>query len=161
MASTYQDFLETVAQEDREFVNKLDTIFKKNDCKTEIKEAKNGYVATYFYMRDKKKISLMNFVFRKNGMRTRIYARHIHYYQNFLDTLPEEMKKDIMNAGICKKISGISECSPTCTGGYEFTMDKEIYKKCKNMAFFLKVCGENNSLIEQFIEHELKYIDII
>lgn len=160
MAITYQDFLETVAQEDKEFVNTLDTIFKKNSCKTEIKEAKNGYVVTYFYMKDKKKISLMNFVFRKDGMRTRIYARHAAYFQSILDTLPEEMKKDIVKAGICKKISGISECSPTCNGGYEFAMDGEIHKKCKNMAFFWRVCAENNSYIEQFIENELKCIEL-
>lgn len=158
MAITYQDFLETVVQEDKEFVNSLDTLLENNNCKTEIKEAKNGYVATYFYIKDKKKISFMNYVFRKDGMRTRIYARHVGYFQSFLDTLPEEMKKDIVKAGICKKISGISECSPTCTGGYEFAMDGEPYKKCKNMAFFFRVCQENKSYIEQFIENELKYI---
>ena len=44
-------------------------------------------------MKDKKKIALMNYVFRKSGMLVRIYARHIHMYQTLLDSIPEEMKK--------------------------------------------------------------------
>lgn len=160
MAKTFEDFKESVAIDDRAFVDEVNTLFVKNDCRTEVKEAKSGYVATYYYMRDKKKIPVMNYVFRKDGMKTRIYARHIAYFQSFLDTLPEGMKKDVRKSNICKKISGISECSPTCKGGYEFVMDGETHKKCKNMAFFWSVCEENNASILQFLEHELKYMDV-
>ena len=48
--------------------------------------------------KDKKKIALMNYVFRKSGMLVRIYARHIHMYQTLLDSIPEEMKKNVMKA---------------------------------------------------------------
>ena len=38
------------------------------------------------------------------------------------------MKADIRKSGDCKKLSGLN-CSPTCSGGYQFTMDGEELKK--------------------------------
>lgn len=160
MAYTYKDFLETVAQENVSFVEKMHGIFMKAGCKLEIKEAKQGFVVTYCYMKEKKRIALMNYVFRKTGMLVRIYARHISLYQSMLDSLPESMKKDIQKGGDCKRLNGISVCSPTCTAGYDFMMDGTNYKKCKNSAFFWKVCPESMEFIEQMVENELKFCDI-
>lgn len=96
MAITYDDFIETVEEANLAFVNDLHLMFLKNGCKLEIKEAKQGYVVTYIYTKDKKKIALMNYVFRKTGMMVRIYARHIYMYQELLDLLPQEMKKNVV-----------------------------------------------------------------
>ena len=65
MAITYDDFIETVEEANLALVNDLHLMFLKNGCKLEIKEAKQGYVVTYIYTKDKKKIALMNYVFRK------------------------------------------------------------------------------------------------
>ena len=70
------------------------------------------------------------------------------------------MKQDILKAGDCKKLTGVSECSPTCTAGYDFMMDGSNYKKCKNSAFFWKVCPESMDYIEKMVESELKLCDI-
>lgn len=78
MAITYDDFLKTVESNNLSFVNDLHKAFLDKGCKVEIKEAKQGYVVTYVYMKGKKKIALMNYVFRKSGMLVRIYARHIY-----------------------------------------------------------------------------------
>lgn len=102
----------------------------------------------------------MNYVFRKSGMLVRIYARHIHMYQNILDTLPEKMKKDVIKAGDCKRLNGISECSPTCTAGYDFNMDGINYKKCKNSAFFWLVQDGSMEYIQSIVEHELELCDV-
>lgn len=160
MAYTYEDFLNTVAAENIFFVDKLHEKFVKTGCKLEIKEAKQGFVVTYSYMKDKKRIALMNYVFRKSGMLVRLYARHVSMYQSMLDSLPEGLKKDVQKAGDCKRLNGISECSPTCTAGYDFMMDGTNYKKCKNSAFFWKVCPESMEFIEQMVENELKFCDI-
>ena len=85
MAITYDDFLKTVEADNLAFVNEVHKLFMDNGCKLEIKEAKQGYVVTYVYMKDKKRIALMNYVFRKSGMLVRIYARHVHMYQTLLD----------------------------------------------------------------------------
>ena len=160
MAITYDDFIETVEEANLALVNDLHLMFLKNGCKLEIKEAKQGYVVTYIYTKDKKKIALMNYVFRKNGMMVRIYARHINMYQELLDLLPQEMKKNVVKAGDCKRLTGISECSPTCTAGYDFMMDCVNYRKCKNSAFFWKVGPKSMEYIKRMLENELKLIEV-
>lgn len=50
----------------------------------------------------------------RKDLLVRIYARHIETYQSLLDSLPEDMKKSVVKAGNCKRLTGISECSPTC-----------------------------------------------
>lgn len=160
MAITYDDFIETVEEANLALINDLHLMFLKNGCKLEIKEAKQGYVVTYIYTKDKKKIALMNYVFRKNGMMVRIYARHINMYQELLDLLPQEMKKNVVKAGDCKRLTGISECSPTCTAGYDFMMDSVNYRKCKNSAFFWKVELKSMEYIKRMLENELKLIEV-
>lgn len=160
MTITYEDFLQTVTLDNHPFVEKLHENFIQHNCKLEVKEAKQGYVVTYSYMREKKRVALMNYVFRKSGMMVRIYARHISMYQSVLDSLPESMKKEIGKALDCKRLNGTSQCSPTCTAGYDFIMDKVNYKKCKNGAFFWKVGTETMEYIKKIVESELKYIDI-
>lgn len=160
MTYSYEDFLQTVELGNKSFVEKLHEKFIQNHCKLEVKEAKQGYVVTYSYMREKKRIALMNYVFRKSGMMVRIYARHISKYESVLDALPESMKNDVKKGLDCKRLNGTSECSPTCTAGYDFIMDGVNYKKCKNSAFFWNVCPETMEYIERVVVNELKLCDI-
>ena len=73
---------------------------------------------------------------------------------DFLSDLPQNMKADIRKAGDCKKLNGLN-CSPTCSGGYAFTMDGEEFQKCKNMAFFHSLTEENYDAIMKLIRSEL------
>ncbi|MBE5851800.1 MAG: hypothetical protein E7299_02420 [Lachnospiraceae bacterium] len=155
MAITYEDFLGTVEANHIPFVDEVHKMFLDSGCKLEIKQAKQGYVITYVYMKDKKRIAVMNYVFRKSGMLVRIYARHVQMYQGLLDLLPEKMKQSVIKAGDCKKLTGVSECSPTCTAGYDFVMDGVNYKKCKNSAFFWLVEDDSKEFIKSVIEKEL------
>lgn len=160
MAITYDDFRKAVDESNLTFVDEMHTLFFDNGCTLEIKEAKQGYVVTYAYTKNKKKIALMNYVFRKSGMMARIYARHIGMYQSFLDSLPEDLKKSVVKAGDCKRLTEISECSPTCTAGYDFMMDGVNYKKCKNSSFFWKVEPQSMEYIKKMLEHELNFVEI-
>lgn len=155
MAITYDDFLGTVEENNRAFVDDMHSLFMDYGCTLEIKEAKQGYVVTYTYKQDKKKVSLMNYVFRKSGMMVRIYARHIGIYQSVLDSLPKDMKKSVIKAGDCKRLTGISECSPSCTAGYDFMMEGVNYKKCKNSSFFWKVEPKSMEHIRTMLKNEL------
>lgn len=159
MALTYDDFIKTVDEDNLAFVNDVHTMLLDKGCKLEIKEAKSGYVVTYAYTENKKKIALMNYVFRKSGMMARIYARHVNMYQALLDSFTQSMKKNVIKAGDCKRLTGVSECSPTCTAGYDFMMDGENYKKCKNAAFFWKVESGSMGHIKTMLENELKSIE--
>ena len=84
----------------------------------------------------------------------RIYAQSIGEHSDILSGLPENMKADIKKSGDCKKLNGLN-CSPTCSGGYEFTMDGQEFKKCKNMAFFHSLTEENYDAIKKLIRSEL------
>lgn len=159
MAITYDNFIRTVEENNLTFVEDMHTLFLDNGCTVEIKEAKQGYVVTYVYKKNKKRIALMNYVFRKSGMMVRVYARHIGMYQSFLDSLPDDMKKNVIKAGDCKRLTGISECSPTCTAGYDFRMDGVKYKKCKNSSFFWKVEPKSTKYIRKMLENELNLVD--
>lgn len=157
MAITYEDFLKEVDKDNLAFVNDLHKLFLDAGCKLEIKQAKSGYVVSYYNMEDKKKRTYMNYVFRKSGMMVRIYAKYIDRYQALLDALPDDIKKNVIKAGDCKRLTGISECSPTCTAGYDFMMDGVNYKKCKNSSFLWKVDAKSQSHIRKMIENELVF----
>ena len=161
MAITYDDFLKTVESNNQPFINEIHKLFLENGCKMEIKQAKQGYVVSYIYTKNKKRIALMNYVFRKSGMMVRIYARHIHRYQILLDSISEEMKKNVIKAGNCKRLTGVSECSSTCTAGYDFMMDGVNYKKCKNSAFFWRVDADSMEHIKKILEKELEFCFIV
>ena len=89
-------------------------------------------------------------------MKLRIYPEHIQRYQNFLDTLPEKAKKEIMKASVCKRLVNPDDCNPTCVMGYTFALDGVQYQKCRYMAFQLTLSEENNPYIKQFLEEELR-----
>ncbi len=160
MGEKFEDFLMAVPVEEKGFVVDLDQLFSNHGCKYDIKLAKNGHVVSYYKIRDKKKITIMNYVFRKTGMKARIYANHVGQYEEILDTLPKQMKADIVKAGDCKRLMDPTQCSPTCQKGYLFMMDGVEYKKCRYNAFFLTLCKENNPYIKTLIEHQLDALSI-
>ena len=152
MDETFMLFLNDIPAESQGFVLELDKYLTSKGSKRTIKSAKRGFVASYMSPVSGK--ALLNYVFRKTGVKMRIYAQSIGTYAYILSDFPENMKNDIRKAGDCKKLCGL-KCSPTCPGGYSFFMDGEEYKKCKNMAFFHSLTEENYDAIEMLIRSEL------
>ena len=152
MDETFMLFLNDIPAESQGFVLELDKYLTSKGSKRTIKSAKRGFVASYMSPVSGK--ALLNYVFRKTGVKMRIYAQSIGTYADILSDFPENMKNDIRKAGDCKKLCGL-KCSPTCPGGYSFFMDGEEYKKCKNMAFFHSLTEENYDAIEKLIRSEL------
>lgn len=146
-------FLQSVEESSRDFVAELHELLSESGCKCDIKEAKSGFVVSYV----KNKKTLMNYVRRKTGTKSRIYAANIGSYQELLDTLPPKMKSDIAKAPPCKRLLDSTACNPKCSMGYTFTMDGEEYKKCRNNAFMFALSEENNGFIKEFLERELGY----
>ena len=137
-----------IPAEYQSFVLELDEYLIAKGSKRTIKAAKSGFVTSYSSPTSGR--ALLNYVFRKSGVKMRIYAEHIGEHSEVLNCLPDKMKADIKKAGDCKKLTGLT-CTPTCTAGYTFVMDGEEYRKCKNMAFFHSLTAGN-------IEHILKLI---
>ena len=154
MDEKFSMFLETVDARFRGFVSRVNAYLTENGCKCDIKLQKSGYVVSYVSGSSKK--TLATFISRKTGMRLRIYAEHIQEYQNFLDTLPEPVKKEIRKASVCKRLIDPSDCNPKCTMGYTFVLDGEQYQKCRYMAFQPALSEENDPYIMQFLEKELQ-----
>ena len=152
MDETFMLFLNDIPVESQGFVLELDKYLTSKGSKRTIKSAKSGFVTSYTSPVSGK--TLLNYVFRKTGVKIRIYAQSIGTYADILSDFPENMKNDIRKAGDCKKLCGL-KCSPTCPGGYSFSMDGGEYKKCKNMAFFHSLTEENYDAIEMLIRSEL------
>lgn len=152
MDETFMLFLNDIPAESQGFVLELDKYLTAKGSKRTIKAAKSGFVTSYASPVTGK--ALLNYVFRKTGVKMRIYAQSIGEHSDILSDLPENMKSDIKKSGDCKKLSGL-KCSPTCTGGYTFIMDDVEYKKCKNMAFFHSLTEENFDAIKKLICSEL------
>ena len=92
------------------FILELDKYFTSKGSKRTIKAAKSGFVTSYTSPVTGK--ALLNYVFRKTGVKMRIYAQSIGEHSDILSDLPENMKADIIKSGECKKLSGL-KCAPT------------------------------------------------
>ena len=146
-------FLNEVPVKHHGFVLELDDYLLGKKCKRKIESAKNGFVTTYIHPDSGK--SLLNYVFRKTGVKMRIYAAGVGNYDAILNNFPDRMKKEIIKATDCKKLFG-GTCSPTCPAGYTFTMDGVEYKKCKNMAFLHELDEVSAKYILQLIKSEIE-----
>jgi len=149
---SFEQFLEAVDADNKPFVQNLHNYLLDNGCKVTFEEKKSGYLASYKHGKPPR--AIMNFVFRKQGMLTRIYGERIGNYSDFLNTLPKEMVESIEKAGICKRLVD-NTCSPKCSG-YDFTIGGEHFQKCRYSCFEFLMTGASKPYIKSFVEHELK-----
>lgn len=147
----FEQFMEAVEGDNKPFVQELHNYLLDNGCKAAFEEKKTGFLASYKYGKPPK--AVMNFLFRKTGMLTRIYGENIGSYPEFLNTLPSAMVQSINDASMCKRLV-LNECSPRCKG-YDFMIDEEHYQKCRYSCFEFLITPKNNPYIRKFVEHEL------
>jgi len=148
---SFEQFYEAVDAGNKPFVQDMHNYLLDNGCKVAFEEKKSGYLASYKHGKPPR--AVMNFVFRKKGMLTRIYGERISEYPDFLNALPSEMVQSIENAGECKRLVH-GTCSPKCTG-YDFTIGNVRYQKCRYNCFEFLMTDGSNPFIKAFIEHEL------
>ena len=148
---SFEQFIQAVDMDNKPFVKDIHSCLLENGCKVIFEEKKSGYLASYKYGKPQR--AIINFVFRKKGMLTRIYGERIGAYPDFLNTLPSFMVESIKDASICKRLV-LNECSPKCCG-YDFTIGNERYQKCRYSCFEFLMTSESNPFIKSFLEHEL------
>jgi len=148
---TFEQFFDAVEADNKPFVHELHNIMLDNGCKVAFDEAKNGFVASYKYGKPPR--AFANFIFRNQGMKTRIYGERAAGYPGFLDTLPATMVEAIDSAGECRRLVS-NTCSPNCVG-YDFTISGKHYQMCKYNCFEFFITEESMPYIKSFIEHEL------
>ncbi|MCL2372450.1 MAG: hypothetical protein FWC78_03510 [Defluviitaleaceae bacterium] len=148
---TFEEFFESVDDQNRSFVQNFHKYMMENGCKVAFELKKNGYLASYKYGKPIR--TVMNFVFRKEGMLARIYGEHISKYPAFLESLPQQMLQHLSSAGDCKRLTS-NTCSPKCIG-YDFKIFNQHYQKCRYNCFEFLMTNESRPSIQQFVEHEL------
>jgi len=148
----FEQFIEAVDMDNKPFVQDLHNYLLENGCKAAFEEKKSGYLASYKHGKPQR--AVVNLLFRKKGMLTRIYGERIGDYPDFLNTLPRVMVESIKDASICKRLV-LNECSPKCSG-YDFTIGNERFQKCRYSCFEFPMSAESNPFIREFVEHEIK-----
>jgi len=147
----FEQFFATVDADNKHFVQEMHNYLLENGCKAAFEEKKNGFLASYKHGKPPR--AIMNFLFRKQGMLTRIYGERIGGYPGFLNALPPEMVKSIESAGTCKRLVD-NTCSPKCTG-YDFMIGDAHFQKCRYNCFEFLMTQENKPFIKAFVEHEV------
>lgn len=150
---TFEDFLKILNKEETSLAITINDLYLASGCKREIKESASGFTVSYLSGETKK--TLANFICRKTGLKIRITPQKPFECEALLHNLPENMKKDMVRGNTCKRLSGENVCNPRCLMGYAFTLDGEIYHKCRSMAFLFAVTEENLHFILAFIKKSL------
>lgn len=147
---TFDDFLTTVDQNNQEFVRELHEELTKLGCKTEIKQAKSGYVVSY--LQNKK--TILNYVFRKKGLTVRIYPNHLADYMEVFDSISDELAKAIQDAPVCKRLLDPTACNSKCAMGYDFILRGKRQQKCRSSAFLFLLRAENKAFVKSLLLNE-------
>ena len=114
----YTEYQDLLPSEILETVQNIHTALSAMGFTEEIREAKSGPVLSY--IKDGK--SLLNYVYRKSGIKVRLYAAGIAAYEDCLAVLPDSMKAELKKAADCKRLNGLT-CTPACPGGYAYKLD--------------------------------------
>jgi len=148
---TYNDFIMTLNAEQSVFVEDINNFLMSGGCKAVFEEKKSGLLGSYKHGKTKK--ALINLLFRKSGLKVRIYGEHLDNYRDFLNTLPEQMVDEINGASICARLVN-NGCSTKCMG-YDFVINSKHFQKCRYNCFEFLVTNETAPYIKAFIEKEL------
>lgn len=149
MAITYDEYISRLNPLEQEFVFSMNEFLQPKGYKTDIKQASQGPVISFITPKTKR--TVFNCVFRKSGLFVRIYADNIMKYQEFIQTLPEEMLNSINKASECRM------CNSRCPKGYHVNINGNDYNKCRYGAFMFGLTAQTMSFIKEFIVNEVKY----
>ena len=107
-------FLQDIPEEYTGFVLTLDEYLTTRGSKRTVKVAKSGFVASYTSPKTGR--ALLNYVFRKTGVKVRVYAEHIGSHPEVLRDLPRGMKAEIQRPATAKGCPGRSAPPPARRG---------------------------------------------
>lgn len=141
------DFFAAVAPQHQDFVRTAHEKLIEKGCKMRIESKASGLFVSYSHPKTKR--SLLNFLFRKSGLFTRLYSDNIN--NSIINSLPASMEKEINKALDCRL------CSDKCPKGYKFSMRGQAYNKCRYNAFLFAVTEESKGVLTEWIQKELSY----
>ena len=148
---SFREFLSVVATKHQAFVEKLNNKLIEQGCELVIKEAKSGYAASY----QLEKKTVMNWVFRKAGVLARIYGDNSSKYEGVIASLPADMQRKMMTSRDCKRLIDPNACSDTCVKGFVYSLNNDVYKKCRNDGMLFLLTNETEEHIADLVCAEL------
>jgi len=148
----FEDFLAEVDQEQKAAVTKIHKSMTESGYKYKVEKKALGFALSYKHPKTKR--SICNMLFRKDGLRIRIYAESHIQYAAFIENLPEDMEAQVAKAVNCKRFLIPPECSDTCSAGYDISIRGNRYQKCRYSCFFFKANNDNLPIITELIELE-------
>ena len=149
MSMEFNDFLQTVDPQHREFAQKIHDELTQAKFKLKIESKAAGFLVTYAYPTTKK--SALNFYFRKNGLHVRLYPSR----ESGLVTLTDFMVSEIDKQPDCKRLTKTADCSDNCVTGYEFDLRGKHYQKCRLCAFQFLVTNESKPVLKKWVDEEI------
>ena len=155
----YSDFFLEVPDNNKDFVTEIHDLLTNDNYKLKIEPKAIGYMATYAH--PKTKHSILNFVFRKNGLYIRLYGANCNSYQDVLDRLPQSMITQMQKAGDCPRLLGQEKCNSRCAQGYDFKIDDIHFQKCRIVCFLLLVDDESTPFLLEMVKREKQERDAV
>jgi len=150
----FSDFLLEVPDSNKDFVLTINKMMEDANYKIKLEQKANGFLVSYSEPKTKK--SILNFVFRKNGMYIRIYGNHCNTYADLLNRLPENIVRQIDKSGDCSRMLDPQKCNSRCALGYDFYIGSKRYQKCRLVCFFLYVDTESIPYLQEIVEKEMQ-----
>jgi hypothetical protein len=148
----FEDFLAEVNAEQKAAVTNIHESLTGSGYKNKVEKKASGFLVRYTHPKTKR--SILNLLFRKDGLQARIYAENHNRYANFIDSLPEDMEAQIAKATNCKRFLTPPECSDSCSAGYDILIRGSRYQKCRYSCFHFKANSKSLPVITEFIELE-------
>ena len=142
---TFNDFLITVEAQHQGFVQAMHEKLIEKNFKIKIESKASGFFVSYSHSKTKR--SLLNFLFRKNGLLVRIYPSNTEV--KVPSDLTASMKKEIEKSPDCKL------CNDKCPKGYNFSINGQLYDRCRYNAFLFAVTEESKSVLTEWIQAEI------
>ena len=148
----FEDFLAEVIQEQKAAVTGIHNSMTGSGYKNKVEKKASGFLVAYTHPKTKK--SILNLFFRKDGLQLRIYAENHRQYADFIDNLPADIETQVATATDCKRFLTPPECSDICSAGYDISIRRNRYQKCRYSCFHFKADTKNLPIITEFIEKE-------
>jgi len=140
----FNDFLQVVDSQHQDFAIQVNKYFIDAKCKMKMESKASGYVVSYAHPKTKR--SLLNFVFRKNGLFVRMYPQNFDNNISF-NNLPKSMTMEINKAPGCK------DCSSKCQG-FAFSIQNDKHYLCRYSFMFI-VTEESKPILTDWVKTSL------
>jgi hypothetical protein len=146
MENQFSDFIKTVELQHQDYVKSTHDTLVAYGCKFKVENKTSGYFVSYSHPKTKK--SLLNFLFRKNGLLMRLYPNGVN--SEIVNGLPNSMTLEIDKQIPCKM------CSEKCPKGYVFSIRGQSFNKCRYNAFLFVVTDESKPVLANWVNDEIK-----